>query len=281
MGTRMAWILMDLHGFFKSVLIRRTRPIRVAIIFLLTLNTLFAQVDPLTYKPTSLVNDFAGVFTPAQEASLERQLVDFNDSTTNVIAVVTVNDMNGYPSWQLAYDILDRWGVQHKDDGNGIVILIKPRNETAGDVAISVGYSLEAVIPDILAKRIIDEQMIPDLKEERYYDAVTAAIDVMLPLIADEIAHEREYNAIGIIVAFMLFFAIIIGIVILIDKKGGKPGSSGGKSGNGGFWRALWLASMANGGSSSGGHHGGFGGGGFGGFGSRGGGGGGGASGRF
>lgn len=240
------------------------------------LNTLFGQVEILDYKPKNLVNDFARLFTDEQVRRLEKRLVDFNDTTTNVIVVVTVNDLGGYPSSQFAYEILDRWGVQHKDEKNGLVILIKPRNETSGDVAISVGYSLEGVIPDILAKRVIEEQMIPELKKEHYHDAVQKALDVMLPLIAGEISYEREDepSPLAIVLFAALIFAIIIAITILDYKKRGGGGSSGSGDHS---RRTVW---MPMGGGFGGGSFGG-GSGGFGGFGSRGGGGGGGASGRF
>ncbi|MDL2296929.1 TPM domain-containing protein, partial [Bacteroidales bacterium OttesenSCG-928-E04] len=192
--------------------------------------SLLAQPDEIIkIKPQTLVNDFAAIFTREQVATLERRLVDFNDTTTNVVVIVTVNDLEDYPSWQLAYEIGYSWGVQHEEDANGVVILIKPRNETAGDVAISVGYSLEGVIPDILAKRIIDEQMIPALREGDYYGAVTKALDEMLPLIADEIAYEREKgNPVAAILVFAIFFGLIILIIILIVKKGGQQGGSPG-----------------------------------------------------
>ena len=44
-------------------------------------------------SPQRLVNDLAGLFTPSQVSSLERTLVDFDDSTSNQILVLTTADL--------------------------------------------------------------------------------------------------------------------------------------------------------------------------------------------
>ena len=93
--------------------------------------------------PPRLVNDFAGILTPEQIQEKEDLLVAFNDTTTNVICVVTVNDLGDYTAAEFAYEIGDQWGVRSTDEKrNGVVLLLKPRNETAGEVYIAVGYDL-------------------------------------------------------------------------------------------------------------------------------------------
>ncbi|MBP5741372.1 MAG: TPM domain-containing protein, partial [Bacteroidales bacterium] len=59
--------------------------------------------------PPRLVNDFAGIFTPAQVAELESMLVSFDDSTSNQITVVTVNDLEGYAPAEYAVKIGLSW----------------------------------------------------------------------------------------------------------------------------------------------------------------------------
>ena len=54
-----------------------------------------ASAIPSRPSPARLVNDLAGLFTDQQETELERMLVAFDDSTSNQIAVVTVNDLEG------------------------------------------------------------------------------------------------------------------------------------------------------------------------------------------
>ena len=117
---------------------------------------------PPAPNPPRLVNDFAGILTSDQIQEKENRLVAFNDSTTN-----------------------------------GVVLLLKPRNETSGEVYIAVGYDLEAAIPDAIAKRIIETKMMPALREGDYNAAIDSALAYILPLAAGEISVERLYDDSG------------------------------------------------------------------------------------
>lgn len=188
------------------------------IIFLLLLNTFafsFAKdAIPDAPNPPRLVNDFVGVFSEQQKETMESRLVAFNDSTSNVICIVIVDDLGDYTASEFAYEIGDRWGVQNKSDNNGLVILIKTRNNTGGDVFIATGYALEGVLPDAYVKRIINNTMIPFLKDERYYEAVTAALDEVMPVIAGEISAPRgqqasdEEDGIASVITLVIFLCL-------------------------------------------------------------------------
>lgn len=235
-----------------------------------------AQVPPAP-DPPRLVNDFAGLLSSGEVSRLEKELVDFNNATSNVICIVTVDDLGGYPASQFAYEIGEQWGVRDaKDYRNGIVILLKPRNRTPGEVYIAVGYDLEGALPDATVKKIVEYEMIPELKKEAYYQAIDRAVKIIQPVIAGEISYERENSNLDaeeiteIVIAIFLLFLCLLFIFRSKNKKGGKHrnNSSG---------RMIWFppSTFGGGGGSSSSR------GGFGGFGGRGGFGGGGAGGRF
>lgn len=239
---------------------------------------------PPAPNPPRLVNDFSGVLTSAQVEDMEHRLVAFNDSTTNVICVVTVDNLGTYSAAQFAYEIGEQWGVRSKDKRNGVVILIKPRNSHGGgDVYISVGYDLEGAIPDAIAKRIIERKMIPELKEGNYAAALDSALAYILPLAAGEISardleEEREPDFLAVFIFFLLIALVIV--LIIFSKKKNTPNGSDpfGGTADRGFFGPYYIGGYSGGfggGRSSGGF------GGFGGFGGSGGFGGGGAGGRF
>lgn len=165
-----------------------------ALLFLISLLSFADAKDviPPVPNPPRLVNDYAGAFTKGQQDELEERLVAFNDSTSNVVCIVVVTDLGDYTATEFAFEIGNRWGVQNKKDKNGIVLLIKVRNETAGDVFIATGYAFEGILPDAYVKEIISNEMVPLLKEEKYYEATVAAIDKMLPILAGEISAPRD-----------------------------------------------------------------------------------------
>ncbi|MDE5609894.1 MAG: TPM domain-containing protein [Bacteroidales bacterium] len=241
--------------------------------------------------PPRLVNDYANILQ--QEAwGFERVLQAFNDSTSNQITIVTLNDLGGYSASQMAFEIGERWGVGNAKYDNGVVILIKPRNDYgAGEVFIAPGYGLEAVLPDAVCKRIIDDEMIPYFRQGEYAEGILAALQVIMPLAAGEISVKEYMPQDEVAIALALIFAIIavalvvfaVAVVAAKNKNNkNNGGGSGGQDVNRGLRMAVLgtLLSMGNasGGSRSSG--GGFGGGGFGGFGG-GSFGGGGAGGRF
>ena len=55
-----------------------------------------AYALPQRPEPARLVNDLADIFTAEQENTLESILVAFHDSTSNQIAVITTQDLEGY-----------------------------------------------------------------------------------------------------------------------------------------------------------------------------------------
>ncbi len=64
---------------------------------------------------------------------------------------------------------------------NGAIIVLKPKTATSkGDVNIDVGYGLEPIIPDITAKRIIENEMIPRFKNDDYFGGLKKNYKVSL-----------------------------------------------------------------------------------------------------
>ena len=235
-----------------------------------------AQQIPNRPSPPRLVNDFTNTLTASQANNLEYKLRNYNDTTSTQIAVVFVNDLQGTTAADLAYQIGEKWGVGTKEN-NGIVILVKPKNETKGEVFISVGYGLEQYIPDALAKRIIENQMIPAFKYNDYYGGVNNAIDSIIKLASGGFTSDRSTEE-DSEVAALIFIIIGMAAMILYIKLANKVGRtiSSGKD-DSSFWRTLFWLSVFSNSSNRRRHHnhwnnfsggsGGFGGGGFSGFG--------------
>ena len=198
----------------------------------------YGQNIPAKPNPPRLVNDFAHVMTGDQVAALENKLVAYDDSTSVQIAVVTVPSIGDDAIEEYALKILRDWGVGNKKTNNGIVILaaIKERK-----VYIATGYGMEGSVPDITAKEIVDNEIIPNFKggdADNYYRGFSHAADAIIKAAAGEYKAPAGYdngakrrrgkggNALGILV-----IAGIV-IVILISRGGG----GGGGGGAGGSW---------------------------------------------
>jgi uncharacterized protein len=238
--------------------------------------TVKSQDIPARPDPPRLVNDFAGVLSSDEIQNLERKLVAFNDSTSTQLVVVIVKSLNGYDYNEFARLIGEQWGVGQKGKNNGAVVLIKPKypNEK-GEACIQTGYGLEGVIPDALAKRIVENEMIPNFRNGNYYAGIESATSTMISLAKGEYTadqytkrNKKKSSPYGLIIPI-----VILVIVFTMIRGSRARGMSVGKSLP--FWTAFWLlGSMGRGHSGSwndfssgSGGFGGGGGGGFGGFG--------------
>lgn len=237
-------------------------------IFLVTLavGNVSAQDFPAQPSPPRLVNDFAGLMTPSQEERLEAKLTEFDRQTSTQIAVVTVDDLQGYDAGDYAQRLHDKWGVGRSGKNNGILILVKPKTtDSKGEVFISVGYGLEGVVPDITAGRIIDSEMLPSFMDGDMYTGIDRAADVLMGLTKGEFTAD-QYNSkkntgdfAGAIIMLIIFF-----IIVSIANRSSKHRNDDDNNSSGG--RGGWIPPIIIGGGRGGGGFGGFGGG-FGGFG--------------
>ena len=228
-----------------------------------------AQV-PDAPNPPRLVNDFAGIFSDSQVRELEDSLDYFARKTSNQIAVVTMSDLGGMEPSQMAYEIGEGWGVGGKDYRNGVVILVKPKNDTRGQVFIATGYGLEGALPDATCKRIVERCMIPHFKHGDYYGGVVEALSVIKPIAAGEYSKEQFEEGDDELTAIIaIMFLIFLGFIIFVAIFGKNGGSNSGTMGSGGVFFGPTVFTSGGGrhhSGSFGGGSGGFGGG-FGGFG--------------
>ena len=253
---------------------------KIYILFLLLFVAFICHAQQIPSRPTPprLVNDYTNTLSSSQEYYLEQKLRNYNDTTSTQIAVVFVNDLQGTTAADFAYQLGEQWGVGTKEN-NGIVIFVKPKNETKGEVFISVGYGLEQYVTDAMAKRIIENQMIPNFKNNDYFTGVNNAIDSVIKLASGGFSSDGDDED----AAFAALMIIIIGMMAMIlyislANKAGTTISS--KKDDSSFWKTLFWLSVLNDHSDRHRHHdhhdywGGFSGGsgGFGGFGGFGGG---------
>ena len=235
-----------------------------------------AQQIPNRPSPPRLVNDFTNTLTASQRNNLEYKLRAYNDTTSTQIAVVFINDLQGTTAADFAYQIGEKWGVGTKEN-NGIVILVKPKNKTKGEVFISIGYGLEQYIPDALAKRIIENQMIPAFKYNDYYTGVNNAIDSIIKLASGGFSSDENHNESSELAALIIIIIGMAAMILYIGFANRISTTISSKKDDSSFWRTLFWLSLLNNSTHRHHHHdhwngfsggsGGFGGGGFSGFG--------------
>ena len=164
-----------------------------------------------------IVTDSARIFTANQLDGLKLKLTNFERETTNQLVILTIRDLGGESIETYANRVFNQNGLGQEGKDNGILILFSFNDRK---VRIEVGYGLEHFITDAIASRIIRNTMIPNFKEEKYYEGINTATDELirylehpeaLEELKTEIAiNERRNKNIGII--FMIgFLSLFLG----------------------------------------------------------------------
>lgn len=222
-------------------------------------------------NPPRLVNDFSKTLSNTEVQQLENKLLAYNDSTSSQVSIVLINSVGPYDISDYAFQLAENWGIGRKDLDNGILILAAMKDRK---VFIATGYGMEGAVPDVLAKRIVEQLIVPNFRMEAYYTGLDKATDMIFKLASGEYEAEKvsaSGNSGGALLMF-LFFIVVFVILPLIRNRKDNDNHMGGKGGGVDLFTTLMLANMLGGGSrgkfgdfSSG--RGGFGGGSFGGFG--------------
>lgn len=230
-----------------------------------------AQNVPARPDPPRLVNDLAGVLSPAQRDDLERKLVAYDDSTSNQVVILIVKTLNDQPIEEYSLKVLRTWGIGNKQINNGVLIVAAIDDHK---LRIETGYGLEGAIPDITANQIITNDIAPAFRSGDYYEGLNNAVNSIMQAAAGEYRAPEGYADRGLQSRHIPIGAIIAVIIILliISRRGG--GGGGGFLSRRGFGPVIFPGAFGGFGGGGGGFGGG-GGGGFGGFGGGSGGGGG------
>ncbi|MFO7828926.1 MAG: TPM domain-containing protein [Bacteroidales bacterium] len=243
------------------------------LLILLAFISLQVYAQEFPEKTGRIVNDYANFLNPSEQNALEQKLVNFSNETSTQIAVAIVPDLHGYDPASYAYELGERWGVGQKGKNNGILLLVKPKTDTKGQVFIATGYGVEGAVPDAIAKRIVENEILPNFRQGQYYKGLDQALNTIIGLTKGEFTsdeyREKTSGSGGSSIPIIIVFLIIIIFSILGRARRARHYAVGH---NIPFWIALGML------SSSGRSHGGsfgnfssgsgsFGGGGFGGFG--------------
>ena len=255
------------------------RNILLPILFFFSVVSLFGQQLPERPDPPRLVNDLAGVLDQSTAVKLNSKLTTFARETSTQIAVVTISDLGGYDASSYAFRLAEEWGIGQSDKDNGILVLVQPKTQDQrGQAFIATGYGLESTVPDAVANRIVDNEMIPRFKNNNYAAGIINGVSVLMDLTRGVYSGEGymektgksggSFGGFGIIVIMMVIF-----FVSAIRGKKARNSSIGHDLP---FWMLLTMMLGGGGGrhsgswdsfSSGGGAFGGGAGGGFGGFG--------------
>jgi uncharacterized protein len=132
---------------------------------------------PKTFTP---VNDFAGMLSKEEKAMLSKKLLQYRDSSTNVIVIITQKTLKDsisgevYQLEEVAKHYFNNWGIGLKEKNNGVLFFVVKDDRK---IRIATGLGVEDILTNEDCQQIIDDNIVPNFKNKAYYKGLDEAID--------------------------------------------------------------------------------------------------------
>ncbi|MCI0750593.1 MAG: TPM domain-containing protein [Flammeovirgaceae bacterium] len=184
------------------------------ILFVLVVSLVAFAQKPVPELWGHRVHDDAHVLTAQAVHELEEQLSKYEDSTSNQIAILIVQSLDGDVLEDYSMRVAEKWKLGQKDKDNGVLLLISVDDHK---IRIEVGYGLEGVLTDAQSSQIIRNEIAPNFRRDDYDAGVRAAINAIIMTIGGEYVASDENSdleslSIGerIRIGFMIFLILAI-----------------------------------------------------------------------
>jgi uncharacterized protein len=169
-------------------------------------------VPPLTAR----VTDLSGALTPEQRAALEQRLAAFESRKGSQIAVLLLPTTQPDTIEQYGIRVGEQAKVGRKNVDDGAILIVAVNDRA---LRIEVGYGLEGALPDITARRIIEEYIVPRFRQGDFYGGIEAGVTRIMAAVEGEplppprtAARERSSEGVSVqtllLVGFMLIFVV-------------------------------------------------------------------------
>jgi len=200
-------------------------------LFFYAAGTLFGQdINIPAYR--GYVNDFANVLDTDTASRLEAFISRTEKETTAEIVVVTIESLEGWEIEDYAIELFGRWAIGKKDKDNGVLLLVALEERA---LRIEVGYGLEGALTDLESGNIIDNIIVPRLKQDDYASGIYNGVVAIAEQVYEEYGLEFEeqvpdslpvastgsnipYFLISCLPVFFLF-ALVVFLVNLIKRR--------------------------------------------------------------
>ena len=162
------------------VLVRQSVFSLLALVFSSLLITAHADTSPIGVALDQRVIDLTNTLDSGTAQRLKQQLADLEQRKGAQVAVLLVPttgsaDIEGY-----ANQLFRAWKLGRKDVNDGILLVVAKDDRK---VRIEVGYGLEGIVTDLLAHRIIEEQITPAFRQGDFAGGVQQGVDALTVLV--------------------------------------------------------------------------------------------------
>lgn len=129
------------------------------------------------------VIDQTGTFDTAQKAALEAKLAALEQAKGTQLVVLLVPSTQPEDVASYANRVANTWKLGRREVGDGLLLVVAKGDRR---LRIEVAKSLEGAVPDLAAKRVINEFITPRFKQGDFAGGVNEGVDALIRLVNAE-----------------------------------------------------------------------------------------------
>jgi uncharacterized protein len=143
------------------------------------------QKDSIIPVPnlTGRIVDLTNTLTYYQIQALSEKLEKLEREKGAQIVVLIIPTTGIESIEEYSIKVAEKWKIGREGIDDGVILLIAMNDRK---IRLEIGYGLEGAIPDAVAKRIIDDIIVPEFKKENFYGGINKGVDAIINLIKGE-----------------------------------------------------------------------------------------------
>lgn len=169
-----------------------TRLGKLTIGFLICLLPYGVQAEVAIPPLHQRVTDLTQTLSPPEQQALEQRLMGLEQRSGAQVAILLVPTTQPEDIFSYGMRVVENWKLGKKGKDDGVLILLAKNDRKS---QILVGYGLEGNLPDVSAKRILDDQARPYFKNGDFNGGLNVAVSAVALAIEGKVMEASQTHA--------------------------------------------------------------------------------------
>ncbi len=189
--------------------------------------------NPHTLNRADYVANPDNILSAAAEAQINALCAEAERTSEVELVIVAIQEMDWhYDAFDFAQETFNTWGIGRKDRNTGVLILLV---QDSRDIRIHTGGGLEGILPDARCWEIVDNNMIPLLREDKWDAGILAGVQAIVQEVTTPAAQQelllsyrpKDTEVADILAGYLMLscLMLIFGAIFAYKRLNGKPRS--------------------------------------------------------
>ena len=190
---------------------------KIWLLILYILTGLFGITSADSINPIELpkfkyfVNDYSNVLTKNEFSELNELAKSIEQNSGHQIVTLLFPHRKGNELFDIALKAFNENKIWDKERNDGLLLAIATEEKK---IRIVVWYGLEEKIPDLLASKIIEEVIRPEINNDNFYEAVKKFYEKLPEYLDGQAKKETFESGISLAFGFCLIYVIISATIL-------------------------------------------------------------------